>query len=181
MDEVCAAASDLTSRRLWFHTGRGKKHPGLGPPPAPRHRYLPPPCSAPLPIRACRRQSHTLAVLTTAPHAPGTPAATQAAPQKVGSLVARKYERLPALEGLDNKAKITDIRFYFVLFLFFFFPCSVMQGGLILMGTLCYILPGGKGDTFKELGAKSALWAGHFWLATFSCFYERINVPGESV
>lgn len=56
-----------------------------------------------------------------------------------------------------------------------------MQGGLILMGTLCYILPGGKGDAFNELCAKSALWEGHFWLASFSCYYERINVPGESV
>lgn len=117
--------------RLWFNEpqatvsrGEGKEAPWAWPPPAPRHRYLPPPCSAPLPIRACRRQSHALAVHPAAPHAPGTPAATQAALQKVGSLVARKYERLPALKGLDNKAKITDICFYFVLFLFFFSPAQ---------------------------------------------------------
>lgn len=56
-----------------------------------------------------------------------------------------------------------------------------MLGDLILMQTICYILLGGKGDAFNKLCAKSALWAGHFWLATFSCYYEHINVPGESV
>lgn len=95
--------------------------------------------------------------------------------------MARKYERLPALEGLDNKAKITDIRFYFVLFLFFFFPLLSNAGGINLNGNSLLHPTWGKRGRFNELGAKSALWAGHFWLATFSCYYERVNVPGESV